>query len=254
MKKFLFTVTCIVCFFRSFSQTTTDSTLTVSTEPQVKIKEKHKIDLSNRSNDHFMFQFGADNWTGTNDSINPQGFSRFFNFYLMLDKPFKTNPKFSVGLGVGIGSSNMFFNNTNVDITATSTRLPFRNVDSVNHFKKFKLTTLYLEAPIELRYTSNPENGGKTWKGALGVKVGTMLKAYTKGKNLVDKNGNAVNNFIEKEYSKRYFNSLRLALTARVGYGIFSLYGAYQINTLLKDAAGPSGIRPYSIGICVSGL
>lgn len=254
MKKFLSTVICVICFSYAHSQATTDSTITTSSETQTKIKDKHKIDLSNRSNDHFMLQFGSDTWTGTNDSINPKGFSRFFNFYLMLDKPFKTNPKLSVGLGIGIGSSNMFFSNTYVDLKSTSSKLPFKNVDSIDHFKKFKMTTMYLEAPIELRYSSNPENGGKAIKAALGIKVGTMLKAYTKGKNLVDKNGNTINNFIEKEYNKRFFNSTRLAFTARVGYGIFSLYGAYQINSLLKDAAGPTGIKPYSIGLCISGL
>ncbi len=255
MKKFLFTVTCIICFNYAHSQlTTSDSTIAIAKEALVNTNEKRKIDLSNRSNDHFMFQFGADIWTGTNDSINPQGFSRFFNFYLMLDKPFKTNPKFSVGLGVGIGSSNMFFNNTYVDLKSRSNYLPFSKVDSVDHFKKFKLTTMYLEAPIELRYSSNPEDAGNAIKVALGVKVGTMIKAYTKGKNLVDKNGNTLNNYIEKEYNKKFFNSTRLAFTARFGYGIFSIYGAYQINSLLKDAAGPSGIKPYSIGLCISGL
>lgn len=252
MKNFLLTVLCIIFLQVVHSQTTTsDSSMAL---PSEKKSYKPKIDLSNRSNDHFMFQFGADTWTGTNDSINPKGFSRFFNFYLMLDKPFKTNPKLSVGLGLGIGSSNMFFTNTYVDVKSNTRYLPFSKVDSIDHFKKFKLTTLYLEAPIELRFSSNPENTAKTVKAALGVKVGTMIKAYTKGKNLVDKNGNALNNYIEKEYSKKFFNTLRLAATARVGYGIFSLYGAYQINSLLKDGAGPTGIRPYSIGLCVSGL
>ena len=78
---------------------------------------------------------------------------------------------------------------------------------------------MYLEAPIELRYSSNPLDAGNTIKVALGVKVGTIIKAYTKGKNLVDKNGNSLNNYIEKEYNKRFFNSTRLAFTARFGYG-----------------------------------
>ncbi len=56
-----------------------------------------------------MLQFGLDGWSGViPDSVKPSGFSRHFNAYIMLDKPFKTNPRFSVGLGVGIGSSNIF--------------------------------------------------------------------------------------------------------------------------------------------------
>lgn len=242
------------------SQTTsTDSTVTPfqvppSTDAPKTPKNWSALDLGNRSNDHLMIQYGFDNWSGdTNDSVNPQGFSRFFNIYFMLDKPFRTNPKFSVGLGVGVGSSNIFFKNTSIDLKSASTKLPFTRLDSTNHFKKYKLTTVFVEAPIELRYNSNPLNTNKGLKMALGVKVGTLINAHTKGKTLVNKAGNTVNAYILKENSKRFFNSTRLAVTGRVGLGIVSLYGAYQVTALLKDGAGPV-IRPYSIGLTISGL
>jgi len=264
MKKFFFTAACIVCLHTAYSQATpttpaNDSTIIAPADPaseesaRVK-KDWSKIDLTNRSNDHVMIQYGFDNWAGASDSTKPEGFSRFFNAYIMLDKPFKTNPKMSVGLGVGIGSSNMFFKNTFIDIKSNSVRLPFTNLDSANHFKKFKLTTFFAEAPVELRYSSDPLNSNSSFKMALGIKVGTLLSAHTKGKTLVDKNGNTLNSYIAKESSKRYFNSTRLAATARIGYGIFSIYGAYQITSFLKDGAGPTEIRPYSIGIGISGL
>lgn len=230
----------------------TDSIVSVQPAPQK--KDLRKIDLGNRSNDHVMIQFGFDNWAGTPDSISPKGFSRFFNAYIMLDKPFKTNPHLSVGLGAGVGSSNIFFDKTYVDIKSASSRLPFTNVDSANHFKKFKLTTVFIEAPVELRYSSNPENTNKSVKAALGLKVGTLVNAHTKGKNLQNKSGGSLNNSIEKVSSKKFFNSTRFAATARIGYGIFGIYGAYQITPLLKTGAGPEEIRPYSIGIYISGL
>src|SRR4051812_15788938 len=94
-----------------------------------------KIDLSNRANDHFMIQYGYDGWLNTPDSATPSGFSRHFNFYFMYDKPFKTNPRFSVGIGVGLGSSNMFFENTYVQLKSTGLRLPFTDVSATNHFE-----------------------------------------------------------------------------------------------------------------------
>lgn len=216
---------------------------------------KKKLDLSNRAADHFMIQYGADSWTNRPDSVRTSGFSRHFNIYFMIDKPFKTNPKFSIAYGIGIGSSNMFFKNTNVDVKANSTRLPFTNVDSTNHFSKFKVTNIYAELPVELRYFSNPENPGKSWKAALGVKVGTLLKTYSKGKNLVTKSGASVygNGYIEKESSKRFFNGTMLAVTGRIGYGIISLDAGYQFNGVLKDGAGPS-MNKFSLGITFSGL
>lgn len=216
---------------------------------------KKKLDLSNRAADHFMIQYGADSWTNRPDSIRTGGFSRHFNIYFMFDKPFKTNPKFSIAYGIGIGSSNMFFKNTYVDVKANSTRLPFTNVDSANHFSKFKVTNIYAELPVELRYFSNPENPGKSWKAALGVKVGTLLKTYSKGKNLVTKSGASVygNSYIVKESSKRFFNGTMLAVTGRIGYGIISLDAGYQFNGVLKDGAGPS-MNKFSLGITFSGL
>lgn len=259
MNKFLLTAAFVISHIAANAQTT-DSTGNspivvnkASTQTPKPKKDWSKVNLSNRSNDHFMLQFGADTWTGTNDSVSPSGFSRFFNAYVMLDLPFKNNPRFSVGIGAGVGSSNIFFEKTNVDIKAISNKLPFTRVDTVDHFKKFKLTTIFLEAPIELRFVANPERNNKSWKIALGTKIGTLLKAYTKGKTLVNSSGNTVNNYIEKRSDKRFFNGTRLALTARIGYGIFGLYGSYQITGVLKDGAGPN-VRPYSIGITLSGL
>jgi hypothetical protein len=247
MKKLLLTTTFAIFLIVAHAQTDT-----VNSRSAKSVNWKN-IDLTNRSNDHFMVQYGFDGWSGNPDSIQPKGFSRFTNVYFMLDKPFKTNPRFSVGIGAGVGSSSIFFDGTSVDIKSTGTRLPFRNVDSTDHFKKYKLTTVFLEAPVELRFNTDPVNSNKSFKVAVGAKVGTLINAHTKGKTLVNKGGQTVNDYIAKENSKKFFNSTKLALTGRVGYGIFSLYGAYQLTAVLKDAAGPQ-MRPYSFGFSISGL
>jgi len=201
--------------------------------------------------DHILIQFGSDSWTNKPDSVRTNG-GKHFNFYLMTDKPFKTNPKFSVAYGLGLGTSNIYFDKTRVDIKSTSPRLPFDQTG--NQFNKFKVTEIFLELPVELRYTLNPENSGKSWKFALGAKVGTLLKAYTKGKDLQTTGVSVYGpTYIEKEYSKKFFNSTRLSLTGRVGYGNFSLSGAYTLTTALKSGFGPE-VNTLSIGLTVSGL
>ncbi len=218
-------------------------------------KSPVKIDLSNRPADHFMIQYGADSWTNRPDSVRTGGFSRHFNIYFMLDKPFKSSPKYSVAFGLGLGTSNMFFKNTRVDIKSNATRLPFTNVDSTDHFSKYKVVNIYAEVPVELRYYSNPENPNSSWKLALGVKVGTLLKTYTKGKNLVTKAGNSIYGpgYIAKESNKRFFNGTMLAVTGRIGYGFFSVDAGYQFNGVLKDGTGPS-MNKFSLGVTFSGL
>ncbi|MGI8950234.1 MAG: outer membrane beta-barrel protein [Chitinophagaceae bacterium] len=215
----------------------------------------NKIDLSNRANDHFMLQYGIDGWNGTPDSTTPSGFSRHFNVYLLIDKPFKASPHLSVAFGLGLGSSNIFFKNTYIDLKSLSPTLPFTDVSAANHFKKYKLTTVFLELPVELRFASNPVTPDKGFKVALGAKIGTLLNAHTKGKNLENSSGATVYGaqYIAKETDKRFINSTRLAVTARIGYGNLSLDGSYQVTSFLKDGTGPV-IHPYSVGLTLSGL
>jgi hypothetical protein len=216
-----------------------------------------KVNLGNRANDHFLMEFGYDGWAGAPDSLNISGFSRHFNFYLMYDMPFKTNPRLSVAAGLGVGSSSIFFDNTNIDIAGKSgsSKIIFADASNTNHFKKYKISNTWAEIPIELRFVANPLHSGKSFKIALGAKVGTMLDAHTKGKNYISSTGASLygSKYVEKEKSKRYFNNTRLAGTLRVGYGPFTVYGAYQITNIFKDGVGPTA-HPYSIGLCVSGL
>lgn len=218
-------------------------------------KVTRKIDISSRPGDHLMVQFSSDHWSGMPDSISSHqsGFSRGFNAYLMLDKPFRSSPKFSIGLGIGIGTSNIFFKKMNVDIKSTAAKLPFTAVDSANHFKKYKLSLSYVEIPLEFRFSSNPLYSDKSWKVAIGGKVGTIVNAHTKGKELQSKNNTSVNDYTQKENNKKYFNGTRFMGTARVGYGIISIFGAYQLNNILKDVAGPP-MKLYQVGITLSGL
>ncbi len=246
MKKILLSIFGILLFAFAHAQDT-DS---------VRIRTDYsKIDLSNRPNDHFMIQYGYDGWLNTPDSATPSGFSRHFNFYFMYDKPLKTNPHLSLAIGLGLGSSNMFFKDTYINLKSPTEELPFQTVNSANHYKKYKLTTIYGEVPLEFRYVSNPVSHDKGFKAALGLKIGTLLKSYTKGKNLLDASGRSVygEKYINKEQAKNFINTNRFAATARFGYGILSIDGSYQLNNFLKQGAG-AAFHPYSIGLTLSGL
>ncbi|HLG39087.1 MAG TPA: outer membrane beta-barrel protein [Chitinophagaceae bacterium] len=216
-------------------------------------KKKEAIDLSGRANDHLLIQLGYTGWSGQPDTINNGGFSKSFNIYFMFDFPFKTNPKLSVAIGPGISSDHIKFSKTFVDIKGTTTALQFIDQSDTNHFKRTKLVTSYLELPVEFRYTADPLNSGRGLKFAIGAKVGTMLNAHTRNKELQNKNGGLINSYLMKEASKRYFNTTRLSAHARLGWGHFSLYGSYQITSLFKDGVAAE-IRPYSIGLTLSGL
>lgn len=225
-------------------------TAALAQEPKGGKKDWSKVDLSKRPADHFMIQFGYAGWGGKPDSITTSGLSRSFNMYLLFDFPFKTNPKLSAALGPGIGTDNIFFKETTIDIK-NKTQAQF-NRDTVNKYKKYKLQTSYLELPVEFRYSSNPANMNKSFKFAIGAKVGTNVEAKTKAKVDMDQNGDGGYAFKVKD--KKFFNGTRIAAIGRIGYGNISLFGSYSFTEFFKEGSGPQGIRPFNVGLSLSGL
>jgi outer membrane protein with beta-barrel domain len=260
MKKYFVTAMIFLAATAVFAQKSDTTSILrkapVANPPSKSVKKDwSKVVLSNRrAADHFMFQLGYDNWAGAPDSIHIQGFNRSANFYFMYDFPFKTDPRFSIGAGIGIGSSNIFFHQQEVMVAAyANSTLAFPDESEENHYKKFKLVTTYLESPIEMRFALDPEHTNSSWKFAVGVKVGLLLSAYTKAKDLETATGQVLGDYIQKESSKQFFNSTKLAGTARVSKGPIGIFGQFMVNGLIKSSAGPS-VFPFSMGIMLSGL
>ena len=209
----------------------------------------------NLPNDHFMVQVSSDYWLNAPDSISSHrdGSTRGANVYFMINKPFHSNAHLSAAFGLGVGSSHHFFNRMNADITGVTPVLKFNSLDTLTRFSKYKISTTYLELPIELRYFSNPENPNKSVKLAIGVKIGTLLNAHSKGKTLVNASGTKLKDYTEKLTSKSYFNTTRLAVTARVGYANFSVFGSYNITSIFKDKV-TANMNLLQVGINIAGL
>lgn len=208
--------------------------------------QENSSTASKPSRDYVMLQFGYDTWLNAPDSIKMNGFNRSYGAYLCYDFPIK-NSNFSFAAGIGVGGSNLYFNKQKAVLNDTSiAEIQFIS-DTI--LKKSKLSLNYLEAPFELRYFSNKENRNKGVKAAVGLRVGTILQQHSKIKNVYSNKP-----IIEKVQSKRFVETWRVAATARVGYGNFSVYGAYYLNNLFKSGSGPQNLSPISVGICLSGL
>ena len=224
---------------------------------QTSATEKKMADLSSRPADHLMIQFGTDTWVGAPDSVKTSGMGRHFNIYFMMDKPFRTNNKFSLAYGIGIGTNNQYIaKGTLVDLSLSSNNIRFRTLDSLaNQYDKQKVATVALQVPAEIRYYSNPANPGKSWKFAAGIKVGLLFKGYTKMRDFQTYTGNSIfgNKYVQKISNKKFFTSNDVSLTARAGYGIISLNAAYTVTPVIRDGFGPSFNR-LSVGLSISGL
>jgi hypothetical protein len=217
------------------------------------IKEVNKT--INKSADHFVFQSSSDLWLEAPDSIGSRikNTSRGFNVYVMLDKPFKSNPKFSFAGGIGISSSNIFLDKLNAQINGNTNQMKFINLDTTSHFNKYKVSSTFAEIPLELRFCSKPTNPDKAFKFAFGVKAGLLLNAHTKGKTLLDISGKTIQSYTEKIYSKSYFNTSRLSVTGRVGYGSITVFGSYSITSVFKENVAAS-MKLLQVGVSIGGL
>jgi hypothetical protein len=207
-----------------------------------------------RPQDHFMFELAYDNWAGATDSMTIKGANHSENFYFMYAWPFKSDARLSVAAGIGLGSSNIYFNQVQPQVAAWYNQtLAFSPEGGNDHFKIFKLTTNYLEIPVELRFATDPEHMDHSWKFAVGTKIGLLLAAYTKGKTLEQPSGQVAGDFTEKESSKQFFNTFEFTPVIRVSKGVFGIFGQIHANSLIKASAGPS-VLPWSCGIVLSGL
>ncbi len=200
------------------------------------------------SRDFLMLQFNYNTWLTKPDSIKSKSFGYSFNGFLCYDFPIKkSHLSFATGIGV---STNVIYLDKQV-IAASDTGLygaQAHFIADTNDYKRYKFNTTYLQAPFELRYFSNNQNRNKGFKAAIGLQVGTLLGAHTKGVRAVEGT-----NVKDKVDTKRYLNTWNFVATARIGYGNLSLFGSYNLTQVYKDNAGPA-ITPMAIGICLTGL
>jgi hypothetical protein len=213
--------------------------------------------IPDKPKDHFLLQFGYVSWLNKPDSIATAGFSRSIGIYLMYDLAFKTDPRFSIGAGIGVGSDHVFFDeNAGRDLVINNASgFQFKKhsgADTANKYSSMKLHTAYLDIPLELRFMNKPEKPNKSFKVALGIKGGILLTAVDKTSYERDGFGN--DSYTMKIKDTRHFNSLRFVGTARIGYGNFGAFVQYQLNDLINEGRGPNQIRPLIIGITLSGL
>jgi hypothetical protein len=114
--------------------------------------------------------------------------------------------------------------------------------------KKSMLTMTYLDVPLELRFSTKPEDPARSFKIAIGGRVGYLLNASTKVR--YKENGD-----IKKLQNHQDFNLTRLRYGAhmKVFFGNFALFGYYNLTPLFKANKGPAGTdtQTYTVGFAL---
>jgi hypothetical protein len=157
----------------------------------------------------------------------------FKNIYLW-------KPHLALGIGAGITSYNMPLNNQVIADTNRQISFSGKNTDKI---KKYKLNTTYVELPVELRYSQNPDKHKTVFKVAIGMKVYYLVSSHTKTKYVDDSISKS------KYYNIPYLNSLAYGPTIRLGWGHLGLLASYTLNTLFDEAHSPE-IHQALLALC----
>lgn len=219
-----------------------------------KSKEKAQSTLNETaSRDRVVVDLTFDNWFHKVDSLQTKWHSLGFNFYFMYDMIIKKS-RFSFAPGLGIGTSHIYNNSRIVKTDSTSFFSPIESGDqaggyTINELKGNKLTLIYFDVPLELRYRAKPNDKNKAFKMALGMKLGVLVQNHYKTK-FTDSFGDKKK---VKDINNKDLLKFRAAATFRIGYGPFNVLATYNLTNLFKKDLGPT-VTPFSLGISFNGL
>ncbi len=114
--------------------------------------------------------------------------------------------------------------------------------------KKSMLTMTYIDVPLELRFSTKPDDPARSFKIAIGGRIGYLLNASTKVK--YKENGE-----LKKLQNHQAFNlnRLRYGASMKVFIGNFALFGYYNLTPLFESNKGPSrtDAQTYTVGIAL---
>ncbi len=242
MKKTCLLLTAIFCSLIALGQETTTASPTERAKPKRKPPKKEFV----------LINLNFDGWLNTPATITSTWFaSRGVDIALLYDYVLgKSN--FSLAAGVGFNSHNVKMDGFPIEYPTLSGNT-FTKIDPGFFEDRTivfnKLSTNFIDIPIEFRFRSGPGKSGKRVAVSAGFKLGWLVQSHTKTRTDEDFHYNGVN-FGDKvkTYGVPNLRKFRYGLTARAGYAGFYLNFFYSLTPLFIDGRGTEA-TPISIGI-----
>lgn len=201
------------------------------------------------SRDRLIFEIMHDNWLDKPDSVKMKWYNRGFNTYFFYDIALTPNKTISLAPGLGFSCTNVY---TRSILTANDTMSYFIPINDSINYSRNKITTTSVDIPIELRFRTKPNEQGKSFKIAVGARIGYFLNVMSKYKG-DDYLFGTDNEIFIKNKRLPNVNRIKLGSTFRIGYGNYNLIAYYSIGTLFNRDKGPE-IHPFSIGFSFNGF
>lgn len=208
-----------------------------------KNKDRERIMI----NEAFILNISQLSWLTPPSEMEIKPNSTEIGFYSMTPV-FGKRYNISLAIGFGFSAQNMKSNlvpNYKPDETISLELIP----EAID-YKHNKLTNVYGDIPLELRFRTTPNRKQKNFKLVAGVLVGYKLQSYHKYQG-EDYHTYSFGEYIKfKEYKMKNVYDIRYGVYGRIGYGKFCLFGFYSLSSVFEDNKGPF-VTPYSIGISI---
>ena len=221
--------------------------VTISGEPMVVTKKdsaaKEQPRHRRRTTDDFELLLGFNNFTQKTQG-KPYDLNPFGSRYVALNWHYRTriggdNSKFYLKYGLEVAWNNYMFEDK-FRIVKNDSASFVSGVDNSNSnakIRKSKLTTTFLNAPIELQFKK------KNFRASVGGFVGYRLGSYSKVVYSVDGDTKK-----DRDYSNFFLNNWQYGLRATVGVKHVDFFVNYHLSNLFTDKKGPE-LTPFSFGI-----
>lgn len=201
-------------------------------------QEGEKKEARNKHQDHMLIDFGYETFTSRANFTNYQWYNNGLNIQLFYDKLFGQSG-FSGAIGIGF-STQSYYSDSQIRRDTTATNLYSNWLRTDKTYDHNKVSTSWVEVPIELRYRSKLDDWGYRWKFSVGAKLGYLFDTHDK---LVDKD-----NIKYKTYYFPDVNNVRFGVVGRAGYGKINFTTFFSLTEFFIPGRGPE-MKQVSIAI-----
>lgn len=201
---------------------------------------------------NFVVDFGF-NQPFDKDSLFDIGFwgSRTANVYYQYDIRIM-NSKFSFVPGIGLSFERYKLKHLDrLGYDATGETLVLN--PGFQGMRKSMVITNYIEIPLELRFSTRPEDPARSFKASVGGRIGYLYDSFSK---VIYKEEGEKKVFKDKQNFN--MNRFRYGVFAKVGAGNFSVFAYYNLVPVFEEGKGPqpakTDMKNFTVGISLSGF
>lgn len=211
------------------------SKITCAQKPEATMPSLKKV---GSMQDNLILSIGLCNWISVPEQSSTETFqSREFGVLIMGERMISSG-KLGLGFGLGFSSQNVHsdsYFSKSVDGSKTyMIKLPDEVEYTIN-----KISLNFIDAQLELRLHTAPNQKAKRFKLSLGAKAGILLQSHTKYKD---------DDTINKKSGVSDLNKYQYGLISRLGYGNWAIGGYYSLVGIFQDDKGPK-LVPYALSL-----